>query len=128
MRILSISAATLGLILTGLSPLAAQTMVEMRQEASAELEKADAKLNRVYQKLLKENADHAPFCSDLREAQRAWLKYVDFHLKSLFPLREGEDPTFVYGTIYPLELTEAKTAMITKRTAELESLGSSEER
>jgi len=109
---------SLGLLL----PASAQTMVEIREAVGDELSKADAKLNRVYQKVLKENADNPDFCSDLREAQRAWLKYAEYHLKTLFPVGPGENASVLYGTMYPVDLGEAKIALTVKRTTELEAL------
>jgi uncharacterized protein YecT (DUF1311 family) len=71
---------------------------------------------------LHERAKEKRFCADLREAQRAWLKYVDFHLKTIFTLNDGEVPTHRYGSIYISEYAEAKQALIERRIAELEEL------
>jgi uncharacterized protein YecT (DUF1311 family) len=100
----------------------AQTQTEMNMSAAADLKKADARLNAVYKKVLAANEDNEQFCSDLREAQRAWIKFVEFHLKTVFPLQEGEDPRVVYGSIYPMDFAGAKTELIEARTEQLQSL------
>lgn len=103
-------------------PASAQSQAEMNAEAAADLEKADATLNGVYRKLLKDNSDSSQFCSDLKEAQRAWLKFVDFHMKSAFPLEEGEDPRVVYGSIFPMEYARLKARLTEERVAQLKAL------
>jgi uncharacterized protein YecT (DUF1311 family) len=100
----------------------AQSQAEMNQMALNDLGKSDDRLNRVYKALLRERAKEKEFCADLREAQRAWLRYVEFHLKSIFTLNEGEVPTHRYGSIYLSEYAETKQAMIERRIAELEEL------
>ena len=97
----------------------AQSQSEMNSTAGASLEKADATLNRIYKKILAQHADNKQFCGDLKEAQRAWLKFVDFHLKTVFPLKENENPRQVYGSIYPLEFATTKTSLIEQRIEQL---------
>lgn len=100
----------------------AQSQAEMNEMALDELAKADDRLNEVYQALLSERDREKKFVADLKQAQRAWLKYVDFHLKSVFTLNDGEVPTHRYGSIYLSEYAEAKKALLERRTAELEEL------
>ncbi len=100
----------------------AQSQSEMNQEASENLAKADNALNQTYQKALAEHADEPQFCSDLTEAQRAWLKFVEFHMKTKFPLKEGENPREVYGSIYTLDFCTEKTSLIEARTEQLKDL------
>jgi len=99
--------------------LSAQTQSEMNSDAAARLEAADAKLNRTYQAVLKQHADEEVFLTNLKEAQRIWLKYVDLHLKTVFPLEEGEDPRVVYGSIYPLDYAETKIPLLEARIEQL---------
>lgn len=101
----------------------AQSQSEMNAQASEDLDKADQELNRLYKKILSARQADAKFCSDLREAQRAWLKYVDYHLKTCFPLDEGENPREVYGSIYPLDYATTKTALLQERIKQFKSLG-----
>jgi len=102
--------------------LPAQTQAEMNRDAVAQLEAADARLNRAYQLVLKKYAGEPEFLSNLKEAQRAWLKYVEFHLKTVLPVKDGEDPRVVYGSMYPIDYSEAKIPLLESRTAQLKSL------
>lgn len=113
--------ALLALIFLG-GHLPAQTQAEMNRDAAAQLEAADAKLNRAYQAVLKKYAADPELLSDLKEAQRAWLKYVEFHLKTVLPVKDGEDPRVVYGSMYPIDYSEAKIPLLESRTAQLKSL------
>lgn len=121
MRSLFLLLISLTLAISGLG-LNAQSQLEMNVASGADLEAADAQLNRIYRKVLAKNADNATFCANLKEAQRAWLKFVDYHLKTVFPLNDGEDPRVVYGSIYPTEFANTKTALINQRIQQLESL------
>ncbi len=98
----------------------AQSQMEMNAVAAADFQKADARLNSVYNKVLSRNASNREFCSDLREAQRAWIRFVDFHMKTLFPLKEGENPREVYGSIFFLEFDTGKTELFNQRIRQLE--------
>ena len=100
----------------------AQSQSEMNQEAAEDLAAADRRLNELYQKLLKENAKDPVYVSNLREAQRAWLKFVEFHLKNVFPLKRGQNPRDVYGSIYPLDYAVSKTAHVEERIEQLKLL------
>lgn len=113
--------AFLALIFLG-GHLPAQTQAEMNRDAAAQLEAADAKLNRAYQAVLKKYAADPELLSDLKEAQRAWLKYVEFHLKTVLPVKDGEDPRVVYGSMYPIDYSEAKIPLLESRAAQLKSL------
>lgn len=104
----------------------AQSQMEMNASTLAELEKADRQLNALYGKLMKDNQDDTQYYSDLREAQRAWLKFVEFHMKVSFPLKEGEDPRVVYGSVYPADYSILKTGLIRERIAQLKQLAGEE--
>ena len=47
-------------------------------------------------------------------ARMAWLRDAD--LEAQFPLVDGEDPRFTYGSIYPLEYASAQTELTRART------------
>ena len=55
-----------------------QSQAEMNRTAQAELEKADAQLNKIYRKLISENDPESN--KRLRETQRAWLKLSLIHI------------------------------------------------
>ncbi len=100
----------------------AQSQTEMNMTAQADLNKADAKLNQLYRRVLSQNTENEQLCANLKDAQRTWLKFVDFHMKTVFPLKDGEDPRVVYGSIYPLDFAVTKTALIDQRIEQLESI------
>lgn len=122
MRNITLLFTIAGLSIGGIVEIHAQSQLEMNAAAEADLAAAHAKLNSLYKKVLSTNADDKQFCSDLKEAQRAWLKYMEFHVKTLFPLKEGEDPRFKYGSIYPMELATEQTEMIEARCKELSEM------
>ncbi len=94
-------------------PARAQTQSEMNAEAAAELQKANAALNAVYKKMraLQDEAGGAR----LKAAQKAWIAFRD--AQAAFEAAHSEG-----GSIYPLELANAKTRLTETRTEELEAL------
>jgi uncharacterized protein YecT (DUF1311 family) len=79
--------------------------------AELEYREADAELNRVYQKVLGVGDDE--FKRLMREAQRAWLKYRDAHLASVYPTG------YHYAAMRPLCERATLTKMVKDRTIEL---------
>ena len=60
-----------------------------------ESEKVDAELNRVYKQILRKYKDQPLFLKKLKLAQRAWIKFRDAHIVSIFP---EDDRGYHYGT------------------------------
>jgi uncharacterized protein YecT (DUF1311 family) len=104
------------------SQASAQTQSEMNADAQQELKTADAKLNKIYTELLGREDNAAGFAALLRDAQRGWLKYVELHLASKFPVAEGENARELYGSSYPLEFAAEKTKLIEQRIEMLEEM------
>jgi uncharacterized protein YecT (DUF1311 family) len=63
--------------------------------AKAPCEKADAEINRVYKKIRKVYKNDKEFLEKLRLAQRAWIKFRDSHIRSIFPI----DEPYYYGSV-----------------------------
>lgn len=103
-------------------PVSAQSQMQMNADAQAQLEEADAELNAAYKKVMKAFEDNEAAQADLTEAQRAWLKFVEYHMKTLFPVTEGESPRVTYGSMYPLDFAEAKRELVETRTAQLKGM------
>src|SRR5215470_17564693 len=61
-----------------------QTQFEMNQEACGKYKKADAELNRIYQRVLRDYASDKNFVQKMTLAQRAWLAFRDAHLDSIY--------------------------------------------
>lgn len=63
------------------------SQTELNLCASDEYRKLDQELNRIYDQLISmhnPDPDYQTFVQRLREAQRAWLKFRDTHMASLF--------------------------------------------
>jgi uncharacterized protein YecT (DUF1311 family) len=97
----------------------AQSQAEINQEAHASLDKADAELNQVYNKVLSQKKAAPAEVEALKRAQRAWLAFVEAHLNAYFYVPEGENPRQTYGSSYPAEFAAQKEAMIRTRIAQL---------
>jgi uncharacterized protein YecT (DUF1311 family) len=96
--------------------LSAQTQLEINDAAQKEYAAADAALGRVYTQILTEYRDDAVFVRKLREAERAWLRFRDAQVESLYP---QADKRRAYGTVYPLCRLQALTALTIERTKQL---------
>jgi uncharacterized protein YecT (DUF1311 family) len=118
-----LTTAVVTLFISVISPSAsAQSQIEMNEQAAQELAVQDKALNKYYQILMKGDLLCAKSKKDLREAQRAWNKYVEFHMKNLFPLEEGENPLQLYGSIYPMEFDMEITTLVAQRVIQLKLL------
>lgn len=79
---------------------------------NCDFNKADAKLNKVYQRVLAEYRQDKIFIVKLRAAQRAWLAFRDAHIASIYPASDPRE----YGTVNRMcrcmilvSLTEVRT-------------------
>lgn len=79
----------------------AQSQAEMNDQAQKDFEATDARLNALYQQLLKDG--DAKSDAKLRAAQRVWLDFVELHMAYIFPLEKGENPR-VSGSVSENEL------------------------
>ena len=61
----------------------AQTQMQMNKEACDTHKKADAEMNRAYQKILAEYKTDVQFIQKLKLAQRAWIAFRDAHVESI---------------------------------------------
>ena len=78
---------------------AATTQLERNQCATTHLKTVDDELNRVYQAILSKYKDDRAFLEKLRNAQRAWLTFLDAELEAKFPF---EDKQSHHGSVYPM--------------------------
>jgi uncharacterized protein YecT (DUF1311 family) len=85
---------------------------EMNLQAKREYEKADKRLNKVYQQLLSDLKSQA--IADLKQAQRKWVDYKESHCKAV---REMQD----FGSIAPLKHNSCLQGVTEKRVNELVS-------
>jgi uncharacterized protein YecT (DUF1311 family) len=75
-----------------------QSQSEMNEDACGKYKKADAELNRVYQRIMRDYAGDNNFIQKMKIAQRAWVTFRDAHLDSLYP---KSDPG-AYGDVNPM--------------------------
>ncbi len=75
-----------------------QTQSELNSVQYNQYQKADKKLNEVYQAILKKYKSDAEFIKNLRASQRIWITFRDAEVKVKFPDREEG----YYGSIHPL--------------------------
>ena len=99
-----------------LVPAGAQTQIEMNMEAYENYKKSDDELNKVYKKILKKYKDDQVFLDKLKLAQRAWIKFRDAHVESIYP---EEDKQLHYGSVLPLCYNLQLQALTEERTAQL---------
>lgn len=90
---------------------------QMNTCAGADLQRADAELNQVYQAVLKRYADDPAFVARLRAAERAWIAFRDAELAARYP---AADPRVAYGSVYPMCMAQARAELIRARTAQLQ--------
>lgn len=97
-------------------------MPEMREQAAEELATADAELNKLYQELLRKHAGDKTYITNLKDAQRSWLAFVELHIKTVYPIKEGENPGMVYGSMYAIDYAVTKAELIKQRIKQLQFL------
>lgn len=88
-----------------------QTQAEMNQQAYASYNKADKKLNTVYQKILVKYKTDKLFVANLKKSQRIWVSFRDAEMDMKYPNYPNQN----YGSIHPTcravyltELTESR--------------------
>lgn len=93
-----------------------QTQAEMNQQAYASYNKADKKLNTVYQKILVKYKTDKLFVANLKKSQRIWVSFRDAEIDMKYP----NYPNNYYGSIHPTcravyltELTESRIKTLT---------------
>ena len=88
-----------------------QSQSDMNVKASTNFQKAEAELNTVYKKILKEYKSDTVFIINLKKAQQIWIQFRNAEMNAKFPNKE---PGY-YGSVLPLcwnsykqELTEER--------------------
>jgi uncharacterized protein YecT (DUF1311 family) len=97
----------------------AQTQAELNGCAGNSLVKADQKLNRTYQQILKKYAKDTLFLQRLKRAQRAWIFFRDAEVQMKYPTSSRADVTTQYGSVYPMCYASFKAELTERRTEEL---------
>ena len=77
----------------------AQTQAEMNQGSCSKYKDADAEMNKLYKQILNEYKSKPIFIQKLKAAQRAWLRFRDAQLDSLYP---APNKATEYGSVYSM--------------------------
>jgi uncharacterized protein YecT (DUF1311 family) len=104
------------LFLTVSSAASAQTQIEMTTDACVEYKQADAGLNSVYRQVLAKHEDDQRFIAKFKEAQRAWLKFRDAHLESVF---SAQDKQGEYGSSFSMCRCSEVVILTNQRIAQM---------
>lgn len=119
---------TIFLLLAMASPAAAQvacnasgTQAELNACAREDFEKADAELNAVYRQIVTDLSGEPVALARMKDAQRLWVKLRDADLDARYPVGKGENPYFLYGSMFPMRYLGQKAMLTQARTAYLRS-------
>ena len=108
--------ASILLILLASANSFAQTQAELNRDACATYKNADAEMNRTYKQILDKYLRETVFIEKLKAAQRAWIKFRDADLESLYPER---DTLSAYGSVNPMCRCIAVSELTKERTKSL---------
>ncbi|HKW74786.1 MAG TPA: lysozyme inhibitor LprI family protein [Terriglobales bacterium] len=115
---------TLGIAQQGDRCLDIRSQTQMNACEAERYQKADADLNNAYRKLLLKYKDEPQFIAKLQTAQRAWLKFRDAYLDSIY---FKKDKLQAYGSVYPTCKSILLTHLTVERTRELKQMLDPEE-
>jgi len=99
----------------------ATSQAELIACADKALDQADARLNIVYEQLLKKHAADIGFTKKLKIAQQAWLKFRDAHIDLIYPSNSREQVESE-GTANPMCKAMEITRLTVERTRTLENM------
>lgn len=94
------------------------TQIEMNQCAYEAFQKADKELNGVYKELRSKKKDDKIYLDNLKTSQRAWIKFRDAELETIFSCESG-DTRMCFGSMYGLLFNGAKTELTQQRVEQL---------
>jgi uncharacterized protein YecT (DUF1311 family) len=89
--------------------------------AAGEYSKADSELNAVWKAILVKYADQPAFLSKLKTSQRLWIKFRDAEIDAMYPVGRSEDPDEIYGSAYPMCISQAETRLTEQRIKQLKA-------
>lgn len=92
--------------------------MQMNQCAYEDFQKADKELNSVYKELRAKKKDDKTYLKNLKISQRAWIKFRDAELETIFSCESG-DTRMCFGSMYGLLFNDAKTELTQQRVEQL---------
>ena len=84
------------------------------------LTQAEADMAAVLAQIAGEYADEPLFLEKLRIAQSRWKDWVDAEMEAKYPVAEGQDPLFEYGSVYPMAWSQHRAELVRQRTMQLQ--------
>jgi uncharacterized protein YecT (DUF1311 family) len=99
----------------------------MNDCAAAEAKRADAALNATYRDLLNKVKENRTASQKVVTAEKAWIVFRDAELAAEWPVAEGENPNFLYGSVHPLCYFNELATMTWERVKTLKNLMRNEE-
>jgi uncharacterized protein YecT (DUF1311 family) len=95
------------------------TQSEINDCAAREAHNADEALNSIYKKLLRRLEGDKTATARVITAEKAWIAFRDAELAADWPLADGENPNFVYGSVHPLCYYNERAALTLDRSKTL---------
>ena len=89
------------------------TQRDLEDNSCGAAKKADAELNKIYQKVLLHYKNDKNFIEKLKKAQRAWISFRDAHIASVYP---AEDKNLNYGSVYGMCYCGLREQLTVERT------------
>ena len=97
----------------------AKTQLDMDKCAGSELALRNKQMQTVYAQVLSRAAGQPATLAKIKAMQRAWMVYVYGYLAALYPL---PDKQLEYGSMYPLEIALARSALVQRHILDLQGL------
>ena len=97
----------------------AQTQAEMNRCAHEEATRADAELNRVYDRVLSKAAAESEAVAKIKAAEKAWIAYRDAYMEAMYPAANKQSE---YGSIYPMEADLLRARLTSQHVVDLKEL------
>ena len=98
------------------APAAAQTQLELNEQACAARDKAEKQLQKTVDEVKTRWKGDAAFIAKFDLAQEAWRKFADAQIEMIFP---AEDKSYEYGSVYPMCDCSDMAAIIRDRIKQL---------
>jgi uncharacterized protein YecT (DUF1311 family) len=97
----------------------ANTQMAMNACANEEVQRADAELNEIYQKLLSSATDQSGAVEKIKAAERTWIAYRDAYIDAMYP---AKDKQAAYGSSFPMEVDFLRAKLTRQQTMALTDL------
>lgn len=97
----------------------AQSQMQMNAEACGKSGKAEAKMTRMLERIYREYKQDTIFIEKMKSAQAAWKNFYEAEFEAEFPLEKDENPSYKYGSVYPMCFCATREKLIYERIKQL---------